>query len=90
MMTEPTETEVPVIDPGDTDTGGLPVIDSGSGDSGGDGGLITQIKTVLPSVFAVPFAPRTGAAAGILPALLLIGLSASAVSALNKVKEDNK
>jgi len=88
---EPTETEIPVIDPGETDTGGLPVIDDdGSGGSGGDGGVITQIKTVLPSVFAVPFAPRTGAAAGILPALLLIGLSASAVSALNKVKKDTK
>lgn len=87
---EPTTTEIPVIDPGDTDTGGLPVIDGGSGGTGGDGGIITQIKTVLPSIFAVPFAPHSGAAAGILPALLLIGLSASAVSALNKVKKDSK
>jgi hypothetical protein len=84
----PTATAIPTIDPGNTDNGGGTGIDGGSGDTGGDGGVVTQIKSVLPSIFAVPFVPHNGAAAGILPALVLIGVSASAVGALNKVKED--
>ena len=84
----PVATVPAVIDPGNTDSGG-----SGSGVDGGtgglvDGGVINQIVTKLPSIFAVPFVPHNGAAAGILPALVLIGVSASAVGALNKVKED--
>jgi len=88
----PTVTEPAGVDPGTTGSGGAGtgVDDGADGPVDNGGGIIQQISTKLPSIFAVPFAPRTGAAAGILPALLLLGLSASAVSALNKVKKDTK
>lgn len=95
---EPISTEDPVVDPEFPDTGGIDIeidpgidtgIDDGTG-SGIDSGSGQQIMEKLPSIFAAPFVPHNGAAAGILPALVLIGVSASAVGALGKVKEGSK
>jgi len=91
---EPTLTDEPVVDPGMPDFGGVDFgvdtgIDVGAG-NGVDTGSGQQITERFPSIFAVPFVPRNGPAAGILPALVLLGVSASAVGALGKVKEGSK
>jgi len=91
---EPTVTDEPIVDPGLPDFGGIDTgIDTGIGGGTVDtnsGGSIQEVAAKLPSIFATPFVPHNGPAAGILPALVLIGVSASAVGALGKVKEGSK
>ena len=71
------------IDTPPTDGGGIVnPIDTGGTDSGGSQGVTRN----LPSIFATPFLPSTGAAAGIVPLLILTGIAASVVGSVRKAR----
>jgi len=76
----PVDTSVPAIPSiiGGTDSNGnTDGVDSGSINHG------TEAANV-PSVFAVPFVPKNGLASGILPAMFLVGMSASVSGILRR------
>lgn len=71
------------IDTPPTDGGGIVTpIDTGGTDTGGSNGATID----LPSIFASPFLPSTGAAAGIVPLLILTGIAASVVGSVRKAR----
>lgn len=85
---EPNNSEIPVIDPVDTDGGdgtGIISIDSGITNVGGGATVLKK----LPSIFAAPFVPHNGLAAGVIPALVLIGAAASVTSLVRKPSESS-
>jgi hypothetical protein len=73
----PVDTFLPL--PTDSDTGSDTT-------TGGDGSISEQPRNnvALPSVFAFPYVPHNGAAAGVLPAMLFVGAAGSVTGLLRR------